>query len=306
MFNLILFKLWIFEIDFSTIISFLIGVLMGFIILLLVYALAVVSSIKTKNFFAKTTNDDLTTAEVKTMVANTRLAYKDKTLRGELSRVPYCYNLCKDLAYGIAVRFYPKSNHPFLELSINELTMLTDYISSRVDEILNHRGIRMLRKLKISTIVNISTKKKEIEESKAFQTTMAISQNLSKVKYVLNVLNPLNWGRKLIVDRLLNIIVDQICLAVISIVGEETYKIYSKKVFNKEVEIDTGSNEFIEEMTNSIKDAAMEMDEALDLNHQSSSQRLRGYMLSYNSNFEEYVTYCTSNPIKKVVEEVVE
>lgn len=304
MINLILFKLWIFEIDFSTIISFLLGVVMGFIILLLVYALAVVSSMKTKNFFAKTASDDLTTEEVKTMVTNTRIAYKDKTLRGELSRVPHCYNLCKDLAYGIAVRFYPESNHPFLELSINELTMLTDYITTRVDEILNHRGIRMLRKLKISTIVNISTKKKEIEESKAFQTTMAISQNLSKVKYVLNIINPLNWGRKLIVDRVLNIIIDQICLVVISIVGEETYKIYSKKVFNKDVEIDTGSNEFIEEMTNSIKDAAMEMDEDLNLNHPTSNQRLRGYMLSYDSKFEEYVTYDANNQVRKVVEEV--
>ncbi|MDE5546451.1 MAG: hypothetical protein K2I88_03210, partial [Anaeroplasmataceae bacterium] len=129
------------------------------------------------------------------------------TLRKDISRVSHCYSLSRDLAYGIAVRFYPESNHPFLELSINEITLLTGYITSRVDEILNHRGIRMLRKLKISTIVNISSRTKDIEESKAFQTTKTISQNLSKAKYVLDIINPIKWGRKLIVDRVINLIV---------------------------------------------------------------------------------------------------
>ena len=45
---------------------------MGFIILLLIYALAVVSSIRTKNFITKTEKDDLTTQEVKDMVAQTQ------------------------------------------------------------------------------------------------------------------------------------------------------------------------------------------------------------------------------------------
>lgn len=261
MFYVILFKIGPIEFNFSTIISFLVGILMGLILTFLIYALAVVSSLKTKNYFAKTENDDLTTTEVKDMVLNTQKAFKDKELRGDTGRISYCYQLGKDLAYGIAVRFYPKSKHPFLELSINELTMLTGYITERVNELLNHRGVRMLRKLKISTIANISTKKKDIEESKAFQTSMVIGKTLSKAKYVLNVLNPLNWGRKLIVDKALNMIEDKICLVILAIVGEETYKIYSKKVFHQEVEIDTGSEEFIEEMSNSIKEAARQMDE---------------------------------------------
>ena len=101
----ILMKIGIITIDFATIISFLVGVLMGFIILLLVYALAVISSMKTKDFISKTDADDLTTLEVKDMVLQTQKAFKDKTLRGELSRISYCTNLSKDLAYGIAVRF---------------------------------------------------------------------------------------------------------------------------------------------------------------------------------------------------------
>lgn len=302
----ILFQIGIIKIDFTTVISFLIGVFMGFIILLLVYALLVVSSMKTKNFFAKTDQDDLTTEEIKDMVQNTQITYKDKNLRGELSRIPFCYKLCKDLAYGIAARYYPKSNHPLLELSINEITMLTGYITSRVDEILNHRGVRMLRKLKISTIVDISSKKKDIEESKAFQATMAISQNLNKFKYVLNIINPVNWGRKLVVDRILNIVIDQICLVTISIVAEETYKIYSKKVFNKDVEIDTGADKLIEEMSDTIKDAAMDIEsdypKIVKSNYTDSKTiKLKGKMLTGKS-INIIKAYDAQMPLKTIQE----
>ncbi|MCM1130921.1 MAG: hypothetical protein NC325_04405 [Anaeroplasma bactoclasticum] len=296
-------KIGIFEIDFSTILSFLLGIVIGFVILLLVYALAVISSIRTKNFIAKTTADDLTTQEVKDMVAQTQKAYKDKTLRKDISRISHCTSLSKSLAYGIAVRYYPKSNHPFLELSINEITMLTGYITSRVDDILNHRGIRMLRKLKISTIVNLSAKTKDIEESKAFQTTKTISQNLSKAKYVLDIINPLKWGRKLIVDRIINMIVDQICLVIISIVGEETYKIYSKKVFHKEVEIDMGTEELLDEMSDSLKSAAMELDKEESMPKLTTKQTLKTYVYTKKQLKEQGVkTFSPKYPFKRKVE----
>ncbi len=297
-----LFQLGIFNIDFGTLISFLIGIVMGFIILLLVYALAVISSIRTKNFIAKTDSDDLTTQEVKDMVVRTQKSYKDKTLRKDISRITHCYSLSRDLAYGIAVRFYPKSNYPFLELSINEITLLTEYITSRVDEILNHRGIRMLRKLKISTIVNLSTKTKDIEESKAFQTTMTISQSLNKAKYVLDVINPIKWGRKLIVDRVINLIIDHICLVIIAIVGEETYKIYSKKVFNKEVELDTGAGDLIEEMSNSLKTAVMELDGNLPVQNSVPTMRFKTNVFYQDSRREVYKTYNSSYPMKQKME----
>lgn len=302
MYGVVLFKLGIFNIDFGTIISFLVGAVMGFIILLLVYALAVISSLHTKNFISKTDKDDLTTQEVKDMVARTQKSYKDKTLRKDISRINHCFSLSKDLAYGIAVRFYPESNYPFLELSINEITLLTGYITSRVDEILNHRGIRMLRKLKISTIVNLSSKTKDIEESKAFQTTKTISQNLNKAKYVLDVINPLKWGRKLVVDRIINLIIDRICLVIISIVGEETYKIYSKKVFHKEVEVDTGTSDLLEEMSDSLKSAVLELEGSLPVMESVPSMRMKSKVYFNDTQKEVLKTYIESYPLKKKVE----
>ena len=144
-----LFKIWIFNFDFGTIISFLFGIVIGMVILLLIYALVVVSSIKTKDFIIKTEQDDLTTIEVKQMVLDAQTAFKDRTLRGEHSRFEHCQELSKDLAYSIAVRYYPKSKYPLYELSINEITMLTRYVTNRVEELLNYRGIRLIKKLKL-------------------------------------------------------------------------------------------------------------------------------------------------------------
>ena len=268
---------------------------MGFIILLLVYALAVISGISTKNFFVKTDKDDLTTQEVKDMVLRTQDSYKDKALRGKKSRVAHCTSLSKDLAYSIAVRYYPKSKQPFLELSINEITLLTGYITERVDEILNHRGIKMLRKLKVSTIVDLTNKKKELDESKVFQTSLEIGKNVNKAKNILNIINPINWGRKLIVDRIINLIIDRICLVIISIVGEETYKIYSKKVFNKDVNIDTGSQQFLSEMEESIKNAAIEME--LEPEIKDNQVRFKSRIPEYK-HFEHIVTYDEQIPLK--------
>lgn len=296
-----LLKIWIFNLDFSTLLSFFLGILMGVIILMLFYALLVVSSLHTKEFVTKTEKDDLTTQEVKQMVSDAQRSFRDKKLRADSGRVTHCYKLARDLSYGIAVRFYPESKHPFLELSVNELTMLTTYITQRVEELLNHRGIRILRKLKISTIVDITTKGKQVEESKAFQTTVAIGEKLSKVKYVLNFINPLNWGRKLIVDNVMNIIINQICLVVLSIVGEETYKIYSKKVFDKDVEIDTGSEAFIEEMSESIKNAAQNIDEEIvtsthDIRYKSK------IFFSETKQMEVYESILFDEPLKKKIE----
>ena len=300
--SIFLFKIWIFNIDFSTLISFILGVGIGMVILLLIYALIVVSSIRTKDFVIKTENDDLTTIEVKQMVADTQTAFKDKTLRQDQTRFAYCQQLSKDLAYAIAVRYYPKSKYPFFELSVNELTLLATYVAERVEQVLNHKGIRLIKKLKVSTIVDLTNKKKQIEESKAFQATVSIGTTFSKVKNFLNIINPINWGIKLIVDNIMNIILNQICLVVIGIVCEETYKIYSKKVFKKEVEIDTGTEAFIEEMSESIKDAAKEIDSDMTFENVNTDHRLKTKILRPSKEYKIIGdTFISSEPTKSLI-----
>ena len=89
------------------------------------------------------------------------------------------------------------------------------------------------------------------------------------------------------------------CLVIIAIVGEETYKIYSKKVFNKEVEIDTGSDAFIEEMSESIKDAAKEIDSDLVLDNIVTENSLKSRIYIPSDTYRMIDdSFCSSEPMK--------
>ena len=234
-----LFKLWIFNINFETIISFLIGLLFGVALVFLIYAVVVVASIGDKRFIIKTDDDSLTEANVKDLILEAQACYKDKKLRGKTGRITHCYKLSKDLAFGIAARFYPKSKYPLLEITVDEAIMLLGYIRKRIDEILGKRGLRIFRKLKLSLIADVSKKTSTVVNSRLFNISKNVSKSVNVIRRVISVINPVNLFRKTFVDTTLNIVTDKLCLIIITIVGEETYKIYSKKVLNKDVEIES-------------------------------------------------------------------
>ena len=247
-----LFKIWIFNIDFSTVVSFLIGILIGAVIICMIYALIVLSSLRNKKFLIKVEDDSLTSTEVKDMIVQAQKSFKDKDLRGELSRVNHCKNISMDLVYGIASRFFPKSKHPLLEISIDEVMMLSLYVKTRIEDILNRRGIRLLKKIKIGQIFDVTQKTTKVVNSKAFKVTKGVNNTFNTIKKIVNVVNPAWWVRKLIIDNTINIITDKLCVVIIAIVGEETYKIYSKTVFNQDVEIESNVDDIINSMNNDI------------------------------------------------------
>ena len=247
-----LFKIWIFNIDFSTVLSFLIGILIGAVIICMIYALIVLSSLRNKKFLIKVEDDSLTSTEVKDMIIQAQKSFKDKDLRGELSRVNHCKNISMDLVYGIASRFFPKSKHPLLEISIDEVMMLSLYVKTRIEDILNRRGIRLLKKIKIGQIFDVTQKTTKVVNSKAFKVTKDVNSTFNTIKKIVNVVNPAWWVRKLIIDNTINVITDKLCVVIIAIVGEETYKIYSKTVFNQDVEIESNVDDIINSMNNDI------------------------------------------------------
>ena len=247
-----LFKIWIFNIDFSTVVSFLIGLLIGAVIICMIYALIVLSSLRNKKFLIKVEDDSLTSTEVKDMIVQAQKSFKDKDSRGELSRVNHCKNISMDLVYGIASRFFPKSKHPLLEISIDEVMMLSLYVKTRIEDILNRRGIRLLKKIKIGQIFDVTQKTTKVVNSKAFKVTKDVNNTFNTIKKIVNVVNPAWWVRKLIIDNTINVITDKLCVVIIAIVGEETYKIYSKTVFNQDVEIESNVDDIINSMNNDI------------------------------------------------------
>ena len=247
-----LFKLWIFEFDIATLISFLVGILFGVILVFLMYALICVASIGSKKFIVKKQNEGYDLEQVKTLIVKAQEEFKDKGLRGSTPKFNYCVRICKDLAYGIAASYYPNSKYPLLELSVNEITMLLEYIKERLEEILNRRALRLLRKFKISTIVDMSVRSNKLVNSKGFEIGKDVSKAFSALKKVVNALNPVWWFRKLVMDNTINIILNKLYIVAIAVVGEETYKIYSKKVLNIDVEIETNVEEIMKSIDSDL------------------------------------------------------
>ncbi len=227
--------------DWSMLVGFFGGIVAGFIILFLIYLLYLLINIRKKNKIVLP-NEELTKEKALERIEETKLAFKEKKTKGSKS-ISYAYDLCVKLIEDTATDFFPKSKHPIFELSIDEIMLLTEYIRTRIDELLNHKGINVLRKIKVSTILNLLDTKKVIEENEIVRTTKKykLKSATKSAKKVINLVNPFWWARKLVIDGTFNILINKLCVVIIGIVGEETYKIYSKKVFLKDSDIDSNS-----------------------------------------------------------------
>jgi hypothetical protein len=156
----------------------------------------------------------------------------------------------------IAKKFYPTSKHPLLEISIDEALMLGTYISKRLDEVLDHKGLRFLKKFKISYIVGLYDFKENIMENSIVKVTRKykISNAFNAAKKVINIVNPVYWARKFVVSKAIDIVLNKLCKVMISVAGEETYKIYSKSIYNEENFIDSGIDELVNDLDNTVKE----------------------------------------------------
>lgn len=305
-----LFKLWIFEFDFQTIFSFLFGIVFGMILLGLIYAIVVLASLGNKKFIVITKDDTLTEAEAKKLIIDCQNSFHDKGQRGSMGKVQYCMQLSKDLAYGIASRFYPNAKYPLLEISVDETIELLGYIQKRIDELLDRRGLRLLKRIKISSIFDLSKKTKSVTNSKAFNVGKNVTNSASKVKNVLNVINPVVWLRKIFIDTTMSIITDKLCQIIIAIVGEETFKIYSKKVYNLDVSIETNVDELISSIDEEILETKQKLESkkkdsnGLEDNSVNHNMLLKKKVVKYNSDCKkfDYKIFNNNYSLKKSIE----
>ena len=253
-------KFWIFNLDFTTILSFIIGIGIGMLLLSLIYALVVLLSMRDKKYKAKLQANDLSVREAEEMIRIAKASFNDKTLRGDQKELEHFKYVSMNLVYGIASRFYPDSKHPFFELTIDESLELITYVKERLDQILNHRVLKLIRKYKVSSIMSLTEATMQVFDSKAYEVGNAFKNTMKTGSYILSIINPLNLLKKSTVDISVKIIMKKIYLATIGIVGEEAYKIFSKSYQNNREEIDSNvleeilSDEDIENTLDSQKD----------------------------------------------------
>ncbi|AGL90368.1 Conserved hypothetical protein [Candidatus Phytoplasma australiense] len=152
----------------------------------------------------------------------------------------------KELTLEIPKHFYPDSKYPYLELTIEESLILMLYINKRIDNIFQNKILRIFRKMTLKRIFVIrgAIVKKNIVQK--YQKTKKVVNTFGNVK---NFLNPFHWIKKLVFDKPLELIFIQIGVSLISITGEEFYKIYSKKIFEPENDVEQDLKKVLESLS---------------------------------------------------------
>ena len=221
-----------FEIQFSLSIlfSFLIGLGGGITIAALVYIIIVLATTRQKPFIVQTKANNVTDEEIKQMIYEAQQQFKDKSLKGANSTIAYCKDLSVELVMNIAKKYFPESKRPIYELSIDEVLMLTVYISNRLDEILDAKGLRIFRRFKVSQIIGMTEVKEKIEANSIVKATKKykLIEAFNAAKSVINVVNPVYWARKFVVNKSID--------------------------FDQVVEIDSGIDDIVNDIQNDLNE----------------------------------------------------
>lgn len=171
------------------------------------------------------------------------------------------FNVSYELMGEIARYFFPDSQYPMLELSVNELLRLNHHITDRIDELLDKPVIKNAKNLQVIRVMQMYDKKRQVEETKIVKAAKRI--HLPKImKYggaALNAVNPVYWFRKAVISTSVNAMTKRVCLVVIGIVGEETVKVYSKALFEEPIDLD-----MVENSVNKMIEEGIDQDEELN------------------------------------------
>lgn len=247
-------------IEFSTFIAFFVGIGIGFLLLLLVYLYAVLRSINKDLKLNKVQEEDIDEEEIKWMIQQSQKEFKDKELREQEGYGNLLLRQLKELTNDIAKKFYPESPYPYLELTIDESIALVHYITNRIDEMTNTKILRLFRPMTLRRIAELNNTKTKIEESRVVKAAKkhGIAKVATSTLKVINAISPFHWFKRVTFDKAVGVILVKIGLALIAITGEETYKIYSKKVFDKDVELETSVEDIYNEIKNDMENIEKE------------------------------------------------
>ncbi len=243
-------------IDLGWIITFFSGVLFGFILLLLIYMVSVISSLNTGMKRKEVEEADIDEIEIQYLIKDAHKAFKDKNIRNSVGYGMHLLNLSLELGNNIAEKFFPQSKYPYLELTLDESLVLLKYVSDRFAELLNKPILKMFKGLTLRRLITLNDAKVKVDNNLIVKASNKLKVNdlFKNTMMVLNVVNPIYWFRRLVLDNVTNAIMIKLGLVVISLTGEETYKIYSKKVFDTDKSIDSGISEIYDEIENTLKE----------------------------------------------------
>lgn len=236
---------WIFKdlngkFDYRILVTLLIGILLGLIISVSFYGILLLISLKNTEKKNKTTTVEstLTDDELLNLVKQIKQDFINTTSTftpGE--KLTVLGTTVLNTVKSIAGTFYPNSKYPLFELNMEELIMLARYISDRIEVVFDKKMLKHFKNMSISQVLNMLDNYKRVNESKAVKTFKKTGPVRNTVVSILNYANPVYWFKRLVINGTINTALTKMCLIVIDIASSETIKVYSKRVFNQEMEI---------------------------------------------------------------------
>ena len=244
------------ELNISSLISFTLGIVTGFLVVLTIYMYAIFLNIKKEAKIKKADEDDIDEQMVLMLIDGAQNQFKDKKLRNDVGFSNHLYQISQELILDISRKFYPESKTPYLELTLDETLLLNHYITDRVDHMTKHPLLKLFRRYTLSSLYDITTTTKKVKESKVVKKAkeFGVDEVLNASMSAINVMNPVYWIRRFTNDQIIDRILVKIGSAMIAIVGEETYKIYSKKVFQKDEHIDSHVNDIYDDIHQTLEE----------------------------------------------------
>lgn len=241
------------RLDFSTLISFLLGISFGFLLLFMFYLYAVLKSLNKGLKLRGVDEQDIDEEEIKWLINDAQNQFKDKEMRDSIGYFKYLGQIAKELSVDISKKFYPKSKYPYLELTVDETLLLNHYITNRIEEFLSGKILRLTRGWTLSKIVEMNDVKTKIDKNPVVKTAKKYQKVTKAAISIVNIVNLGYWVRRISQQVFFNKVMQKIGMAFIAITGEETYKIYSKKVFDEEKTLDTGVDAIYEDIKSDLE-----------------------------------------------------
>jgi len=229
-----------FEINLFSLFAFMMGIISGLIIFGLLYLISSLNSLRKKKIKVDQQVERISEEQIKQIIKKYQTGYKDEKKRTKKIPVDYFKSSIWAMMNEIAKRYYPKSKRPLFELNLDEIILLDRYIIGKIEDLLSKRGLKIFRKLKVSTILKIMDAKTVVESNVVYKTAKKykLKQIGDIFTTILNAINPYMWIKKGVINPIIKVLTNKVFLICYSIIGEETYKVYSKQVFvNEEKEL---------------------------------------------------------------------
>ena len=234
-----------YAIDLKNIISFALGILAGILLVLSAILIIFSSNKKEKKKASGPTIEHMNEDKIREMVMNKQKDFITEVEDNDKELIKTAFILSTELIHEIASYYFPDSKRPEYEISLDEASDLLNYIVKRVKELFNKPILKKVKNKSLAQIADLIEKGKKISNN---NTVKAGSEVISASKTIINAINPIYWVRKVVVNGALNIAMKKACKKGISIVGEEANKVYSKKLFNEEIDIKMNDDENFEEI----------------------------------------------------------